>query len=160
MSLEMARYCHRPGNLGVLSKWGSFQMFKIELCYFFIIFVMPAGLCAWMMQIGIMIPLNFHLARYTQIALRGNATVTLREQKVQMSAFSLTKNAMASFLSLVSLSFFFLKSVLLWSHSGAWVGRGVVSGRIWSFEEAHRFSGFKDIFWRATKPLLGLPACS
>lgn len=140
MSLKMARYCHRLGNLGVLSKWGSFRMFKIELCYFFIIFVMPAGLYAWMMQIGIMIPLYFHLAVYTQIALRSNATVTLREQKVQMSAFSLTKKCHGLFpLARFSLFFFFKECFALvsrWRLSGS-------RSRIW-----------KDMkFWRGASIL-------
>lgn len=48
-------------------------MFKIELCYFFIIFVMPSGLLRlndanWQHDSS----LYFHLARYTQIALRCN----------------------------------------------------------------------------------------
>lgn len=101
--------------------------------------------------------LYFHLARYTQIALRCNVRQSHTEgtESANVCVFSYKKVPLAfSDLS------FLKKTALLWSHGSAWVGRGVVSRRIWSFEEAHRFSGFKDIFWRATKPLLGLPACS
>lgn len=79
-------------------------MFKIELCYFFILFVMPSGLLRlndanWQHDSS----LYFHLARYTQIALRCNVRQSRIEgtESANVRFFSYKKVPLASFLWLV-----------------------------------------------------------
>lgn len=92
-------------------------MLKIELCYFFIIFVMPSGLLRlndanWQHDSS----LYFHLARYTQIALRCNVRQSHTEgtESASVCVFSYKKVPLAfSDLS------FLKKTALLWSHGSA-----------------------------------------
>lgn len=99
---KMARYCHRLGNLGLLWKWRSFWMFKIELCYFFLLSLLcRSGFVPEGCKLASRFLFRFHLARYTQIALCCNVCCDHIEGmgSANVHVFSYKKSATASFFS-------------------------------------------------------------